>query len=186
MNIAKDVINSDPTLYITNSTFIHNWAKSSGGGAICRFIPTAPWKDSVSVLRNCKFEQNSVQTRDKSASNYGGAVFVSTASVVSFCHNINNLRLDIIACDFTQNRANFGGAVGMKCGDLNINNSKIAFNRAFISGGGVFANVSNLALHSNSFNGNIATINGGALSIVDKGLILSVFLFIVWFCLIIS
>ena len=128
--------NAEESLYVADSTFINNSAKSYGGAVT--FDGTGNITDSVFI--------------NNTAVLGGGAVYMW-----DYSHFISNSR-------FINNSAADGGAIIFILSDVSMNNNYFENNNAFEFGGGIFA-FGNLAVIEGSFAKNRAYYDGGAVYI---------------------
>ena len=105
------------------------------------------------TIKNCTFKSNT-------ANKYGGAI--------SNMDNFNSQNLRIIDCDFSLNRAPFGGAVKLAGSSIKIDDCNFDDNYASKDGGAVFIDTNTLDVSNSNFNYNDAERNGGAIYVNGK------------------
>ena len=133
--------NSRLILVISNTTFLENVAKGSGGA-------TSLYNCNVDI-QNSKFHRNTAE--------YGGAISLASSHL-----EVNN-------SDFIENFSRrFGGAVACNNGEVVINHSNFIKNVAHCHGGAIFVgNRLKLIISYDTFQGNFANMSGGAICLSD-------------------
>ena len=141
------------TVEINNSTFANNSAEL--GGAIC----TTKSNNNL-IIKNASFENNVSkdilgETDVYNRKNiYGGAIYTQSPTKIENSKFTNN------SCE------NTGGAIASTHRDTSVKNSEFINNNAVF--GGAIANFNKIELKSSTFDGNIATVDGGAIYTSDK------------------
>ena len=138
---------------INDSTFEDNSAEL--GGAIC----TTDKNNKLNV-KNASFENNiskdilgETDVYDRKYI-YGGAIYTQSPTIIENSKFTNN------SCE------NTGGAIASTNKDTIVKNSEFKGNKALF--GGAIANFNKIELKSLTFDGNIATVDGGAIYTGDK------------------
>ena len=128
-------------------------------------------------INNSKFDNNSAKFRGRHCyRGYGGAVFGGSISTVSFnSSNVINKTsgtLSIFASNFTNNEADFGGAVAIFHINVSVHGSKFTNNKVTEIGGAIFSNKSSIAnVSKTEFTNNIVTNGyGGAVYVFNSTL----------------
>lgn len=162
---------SDSSLTLMSSTFNSNSTDlhSGSGGAICL-------GGTVANIIDTNFDANSAY--------YGGGVFSTDGSVVSFDGGIiqnntaNNagggirhesnglLTLTNITVESNDSLSTNGGGINAIAGSLVVNNSTISNNMANGSGGGIYHSGANLSLYVSTISGNSANVEGAGLFLI--------------------
>ncbi len=147
-------IRADGDLTVSDSTFKGNQCASVGGahgGAIALYGGS---KKTVKV-------ESSTFTENKSPKNNGGAIFNCSAD------------LTLTGCTFDTNSALSGGGAIYQSGEKSLDPSTVIAESHFTSntvengsGGAVFVNAATLQVTDTEFDGNSASSNGGAVSII--------------------
>ncbi|MGN0094421.1 MAG: hypothetical protein ACI37V_08250 [Methanobrevibacter sp.] len=135
---------------INNLRFVNGCTQYGNGGSVDGF-------GGAIYVENCSnLELNGCYFADNSASNEGGAVFISNSS-----STINN-------CIFTDNVASGGGAIGVYYSNFAVNNSDFTNNLANNSYGGAVNIYHSEGIFNNCSFLNNTSLRGGAIVITDK------------------
>lgn len=138
---------------IQNSTFANNTSGTNGGAITTRSVLLANNTAAKLDISNSKFSKNT-------AAKNGGAIYST------FYNSENGDGVSIQSTDFTENKAQKGGAIynegtpdkGGNSAKMTVENSTFAGNSA-VFGGGIY-NKGTLTINNNTFANNKATGNG--------------------------
>ena len=150
---------------LVNSRFINAHSNLSGGAILAKYFPidigdysnphyiqTGPM-----LIKDCIFT-------NLTCGNDGGAIHIDLDSA---SHHVPKT-INIIGTNFTDCKAQYGGAISILGGNLNISDSNFINNYAGFEGGAIYSSWTNLTVANSNFEDNTGGQNAGALYF-DKG-----------------
>ena len=150
-----------------NGTFINNVAKGIGGGAIEMTSDVTNSTIDGTFIGNYANKGSAIRIGANSWNNKINGVFTDNSGTLGTIY-LNDCQGTEISGDFSDNTAEYGGAVYSTASDVSISDSTFSGNTAEY-GGAVYSTASNISTASSTFDGNKA-INGSAIYLDDSTL----------------